>query len=323
MALIPRTSIFSPLNLYMGQYNIPLGESTVRGQPTTAIGTRSGRNVLSSIDVGNIIRGTRAANISTAAGAAEAGTQQALAMASRLDPAVAERFYANLERAFPDFQETFGQMSANTMAMLRGELPPDVEALVRQYAAEAGFQGTMRRTARDLGRTSLDIATQGFTQGATLFEIADRYLTPPTFDVFAGAESIRGQLTAAGAISPAQVMGAQLTARGQDLEYSIASQRLQASIEQFQANLDWQRQLSAMELDYERQRDATLQRMQRQAMAARREESQAFAAGMQAGQLSMVQAHGATGAGTTTTPVPSLSIDEDIGLGFGIGPGAL
>jgi len=266
----------------------------------------SARNALSSVATPQISSPDLTAfNRAAATGAAESGVANALAMASRLNPAVADQFYANLERAFPDYEQVFGQMSANTQSMLRGELPDDVEALVRQYAAEANMEGTQRRTARDLGRTSLDMATQGFTQGAELFRIASEYLTPPMFDVFSSAENIRSQVAGSSMLSPYQALSAQLQARGQDLAHMEAMAGLRQAQNQFNASMNWERTLSDMNLAYQN----TQAELERQRMAqiedARRAE-QAAQLNLANRYLTMIEANGSQNV-ADLNPVPASS----------------
>lgn len=73
-----------------------------------------------------------------------------------------------LDQASPGATGLMDLGTANIKSMLEGELPKDVEERIRRYGAEAGVgSGTSgsefsgNRTARDLGLTSLDLATRG------------------------------------------------------------------------------------------------------------------------------------------------------------------
>lgn len=73
-----------------------------------------------------------------------------------------------LDQATPGATGLMDLGTANIKSMLEGELPKDVEDKVRRYAAEAsvgsgtgGSEFAGARTARDLGITSLDLATRG------------------------------------------------------------------------------------------------------------------------------------------------------------------
>lgn len=75
---------------------------------------------------------------------------------------------ALLERILPGYGEMVAQGSKNTMSLLRGELPPDVQAAVQRSAAFKSLQGgyagsgmSKALTARDIGRTSLDLMGEG------------------------------------------------------------------------------------------------------------------------------------------------------------------
>lgn len=76
-----------------------------------------------------------------------------------------------LEASIPGYATAQKQRTGNAMALMRGELPPDVEAAVRRSSAgralEGGFGGSAagrNLVARDLGRTSLDLMNLGGQQ---------------------------------------------------------------------------------------------------------------------------------------------------------------
>jgi hypothetical protein len=71
----------------------------------------------------------------------------------------------------PGYQEGQAQRTQNAMALLRGELPPDVLAQVQRQSAgralQGGFAGSQAAgnlTARDIGRTSLALQQAGNQQ---------------------------------------------------------------------------------------------------------------------------------------------------------------
>lgn len=75
----------------------------------------------------------------------------------------------------PGYQEAQAKRTENALALLRGELPPDVLAQVqRQSAARslaggyAGSQAARNLTARDIGRTSLALQQAGGQQFANI-----------------------------------------------------------------------------------------------------------------------------------------------------------
>lgn len=75
----------------------------------------------------------------------------------------------------PGYQEGQSQRTQNALALLRGELPPDVAAQVQRQAAGravsggfAGSQAAGNLTARDLGRTSLALQQAGGQQFANI-----------------------------------------------------------------------------------------------------------------------------------------------------------
>lgn len=75
---------------------------------------------------------------------------------------------ALLEKILPGWDAMTKQGSKNTLALLRGELPQDVQDKVRRNSAFRAFSGgyggsgmAKALTARDLGRTSLDLMQVG------------------------------------------------------------------------------------------------------------------------------------------------------------------
>lgn len=75
---------------------------------------------------------------------------------------------ALLNKILPGYSDMVAQGSKNTMSLLRGELPKDVEDKVRRNSAYKAFSGgyggsgmSKALTARDFGRTSLDLMQVG------------------------------------------------------------------------------------------------------------------------------------------------------------------
>lgn len=75
----------------------------------------------------------------------------------------------------PGYQEAQAKRTENALALLRGELPPDVLAQVQRQAAArslaggyAGSQAAANLTARDIGRTSLALQQAGNQQFANI-----------------------------------------------------------------------------------------------------------------------------------------------------------
>lgn len=73
-----------------------------------------------------------------------------------------------LEQLLPGYSEMVKTGSANTLSLLRGEIPKDVQDSIQRTSAfkslQGGYAGSgMSRalTARDIGRTSLDLIDQG------------------------------------------------------------------------------------------------------------------------------------------------------------------
>lgn len=73
-------------------------------------------------------------------------------------------------------EDSINKLSAANASMLRGEIPADVSASIRRAAGEASIAGgtfgsaARAMTARDLGRTSMDVKQQGIANEQALLE---------------------------------------------------------------------------------------------------------------------------------------------------------
>jgi hypothetical protein len=101
----------------------------------------------------------------------------------------------------PGYQEGQAQRTQNALALLRGELPPDVLAQVQRKAAgqavQGGYAGSAagrNLVARDIGRTSLDFANLGNQQFANILgttplaPLANYEFTPQQIAALRGGE---------------------------------------------------------------------------------------------------------------------------------------
>jgi hypothetical protein len=308
---------------------ISLGPAT---RTTGGIGTSTTRITSGGITAPDVM----AQNVAAAQTAAAQGPELAMQIAQQLEPMVAEQFYRNLETAFPGYREIFGQMTGNVGAALRGELPSDVADMIRMFSAEQQMQGTLAATARNLGLTSLERADIGFGQAAQLFDLAQRYLTPPQMDVYGTSENIRNQLAAAGMITPFQAgqlamesERLELERREQALrqqELSVSTEfksedialqrdRLQAEIAQFNSRMSWDQQLSTMNRQYEEWAMSVQMDLYRRAEAARRQEQAQTTRALEQ-QLSTLLGGGAYQAPplqrTTAQPIAALPTTQDV-----------
>ncbi len=75
---------------------------------------------------------------------------------------------AVLEKILPGFGQMISQGSKNTLSLLKGEIPQDVQDAVKRQSAYKAFRGgyggsqmSNALTARDLGLTSLDLTGRG------------------------------------------------------------------------------------------------------------------------------------------------------------------
>jgi len=101
----------------------------------------------------------------------------------------------------PGYQEGQAQRTQNAMALLQGELPPDVLAQVQRKAAgqavKGGYAGSAagrNLVARDIGRTSLDMTNLGAQQFANIIgttpmaPLANYEFTPQQIAALRGGE---------------------------------------------------------------------------------------------------------------------------------------
>ena len=123
----------------------------------------------------------------------------------------------------PGYQEGQAQRTQNALALLRGELPPDVAAQIQRKAASQAIQGGYAGSAagrnlvlRDLGRGSYEAANQGAQQFANIIgttpmaPLANYEFTPQQIAALRGGERGGQQqalLSAAGMPSGTGVAG--------------------------------------------------------------------------------------------------------------------
>lgn len=121
----------------------------------------------------------------------------------------------------PGYQEGQAQRTQNALALLRGELPPDVAAQVQRQAAGraltggyAGSQAARNLTARDLGRTSLALQQAGGQQFANILgttplaPVANYEFTPQDIARLRESERISRMNALAGVASMPSATGA-------------------------------------------------------------------------------------------------------------------
>ncbi len=101
----------------------------------------------------------------------------------------------------PGYQQGQAQRTLNAMSLLRGELPPDVAAQIQRKAASQAVQGGYAGSAagrnlvaRDIGRSSLDMANLGAQQFANIIgttpmaPLANYEFTPQQIAALRGGE---------------------------------------------------------------------------------------------------------------------------------------
>ncbi len=133
----------------------------------------------------------------------------------------------------PGYQEAQAKRAENALALLRGELPPDVLAQVQRKAAgqavQGGYAGSAagrNLVARDIGRTSLDLANLGGQQFANILgttplaPLANYEFTPQQIAALRGGERSAQQqalLGVAGMPSATGIAGQALGSLGSGL----------------------------------------------------------------------------------------------------------
>ncbi len=105
-------------------------------------------------------------------GEAEQLAPRTRALEQQRTAATREQLLENLGISIPGYEQAQAARAQNAMALLRGELPPDVVSQIQRKSAakalEGGFAGSKAAqglTARDIGRTTL----QAQQEGARLF----------------------------------------------------------------------------------------------------------------------------------------------------------
>lgn len=170
--------------------------------------------------------------------AAGAGNEFALETAQALNPTIAAEFYKYLEQALPGFKGLVGDMSSYASSLLSGQLPPDVQQYLEMILAEQGIQRGIggsaigrNLVARDLGKTSLDLMQQGFSNASSLIATARQHLFPPLVDIASTAGAYTSQMAPYTMMSPNE--RAQVDMFNKQMEYNIAVDRANQAQEQW------------------------------------------------------------------------------------------
>lgn len=141
-----------------------------------------------------------------------------------------QRLQEILGMGIPGYEAMQKQRSGNVASMLRGELPPDVvQQIYRKGAARSvggGYGGSpamTNLTARDLGRTSLDIMglgsreMQALVSGTPMATPANFMFTPGDIAGLRSSErtqKLNMQMQAMGMPGPGQIWGKQMQQTG-------------------------------------------------------------------------------------------------------------
>lgn len=96
-----------------------------------------------------------------------------------------DNILALLEKINPGYIEQLKQGGKNTMSLLKGEIPQDVQDSLSRTAAYKAFQGgyggsgmSKALKARDFGRTSLDLMSEGTNSAQRWQQIAEGATSP-------------------------------------------------------------------------------------------------------------------------------------------------
>ena len=140
-------------------------------------------------------------NVGTALGESALNAPRAREMEAERNAFNRAQLLESLGIQIPGYQEGQAQRTQNALALLRGELPPDVAAQVQRRAAGQALQGGYAGSAagrnlvaRDLGRTSLDFANLGNQQFANILgttplaPLANYEFTPQQIAALRGGE---------------------------------------------------------------------------------------------------------------------------------------
>jgi len=141
-----------------------------------------------------------------------------------------EQMQAMLEASIPGYGEMQKQRGTTALSLLRGELPQDVaEQVARRSATRAvaggygGSQAGTNLTARDLGRTSLDLMrlgsqeAQGLISGTPMAQPVNFMFTPADIAGLRSSErtqKLSMQMQAMGMPGPGEIWGKQMQQTG-------------------------------------------------------------------------------------------------------------
>jgi hypothetical protein len=136
-----------------------------------------------------------------------------------------------LRGAIPGYEQMMGKGGENINALLRGELPKDVQEQIQNLGAARGLAGGLAgqigrsATLRDLGLTSLQDTQQGLDSAMRWITMAKQTATAPLYD----ASSMF--------LSPSQRLGVDLTQQQQAYQVALMKAQVAAQPDPTQAAL--------------------------------------------------------------------------------------
>jgi hypothetical protein len=238
-------------------------------------------------------------------------------MLTNLGPAYAASFATAMDAVAPGWKGIMHQLEGGIQTMLQGKLPADVTSMIEKTMAEKNLSGGRygqvadSATAKTLGLTSLGMVQAGQAEANQYLQIA-KGLSPQVTDLqglIGGAMTFESQAKQLALqerqLTETMKQAAEDTAL-KKLQLQLTSQAQQAELSErqyeFGASLNWEKQVSAWNRDYERWSTGERQRLAQQGIA-----SEERIAGQQANTFSNTLTKYMDQLRTTMTPVPSLA----------------
>lgn len=238
-------------------------------------------------------------------------------MLTNLGPAYAASFATAMDAVAPGWKGIMHQLEGGIQTMLQGKLPADVTSMIEKTMAEKNLSGGRygqvadSATAKTLGLTSLGMVQAGQTEANQYLQIA-KGLSPQVTDLqglVSGAMTFESQAKQLALqerqLTETMKQAAEDTAL-KKLQLQLTSQAQQAELSErqyeFGASLNWEKQVSAWNRDYERWSTGEQQRLARQEIASKER-----IAGQQTNTFSNTLTKYMDQLRTTMTPVPSLA----------------
>lgn len=214
-------------------------------------------------------------------------------MLSSLGPAYAASFASAMNAVAPGWKDIMGRLEGGIRDLLGGKLPADVTSMIESTMAEKNLSGGRygqvadSATARTLGLTSLDMVGKGMDEANKYLQIA-KGLSPQVTDLsglIGGAMQYQSEAERL-ALQKSE-LSYSMAANTQKQADSTALQKLQLLLtaqgqkdvlaqrnKEFDASLDWTKQVSAFNRQYESFVNKTNERLAQEEIARKKKEQQ-------------------------------------------------